>query len=120
MSAHNQIFIRTNSPKDTVVRNISIAAGTQFALVDPITTAPTYWGRTGSSAIDLEFGHDYDDDMGIPFESHPVVLTVRDLESNPDREEREARTIFEHLRQDTTYDMILVFDLQKLLLRTDI
>lgn len=74
-----------------------------------------YAGSLGRTAVEVEFTHEYEDDRGIPFEQYDSLLTVRDFDSDQERQEAVARRIFENLSTLGRYDLILVRDLQELL-----
>ncbi|GCB46338.1 hypothetical protein [Streptomyces sp. NL15-2K] len=63
----------------------------------------------------MELTHEYEEDHGVPFQQYDSLLTVRDFDSNPERQETTARRIFEYLSSLGRYDLILVRDLQELL-----
>ncbi|MFE9439449.1 hypothetical protein ACFYO2_10635 [Streptomyces sp. NPDC006602] len=74
-----------------------------------------YAANLGHAAVEVELTHEYEEDHGMPFERYDSLLTVRDLDSNPERQEATARQIFERLSALGRYDLILVRDLQELL-----
>jgi hypothetical protein len=116
VSAYHQIFI-DHSPDAAVVHDIATALEVALSQVDPIGEYPSYAGRSEAEIIEVELGHDFEEDFGIPFQSYPVVVTVRDLGSDKQREEEMAHAIFEKISERIDCSMILTYDLQKLLAR---
>ncbi|MCT9081143.1 hypothetical protein [Streptomyces fulvoviolaceus] len=74
-----------------------------------------YAVKLGRAAVELEFTHDYEEDRGMPFERYDSLFTVRDFDSNLERQEATARGIFERLAALGRYDLLLVRDLQEFL-----
>ncbi|MDH6193454.1 hypothetical protein M2272_000075 [Mycobacterium frederiksbergense] len=116
MSAYHQIFIRTNKSEQDLIRDLGFAASTA---INPVHRNEIAYGdRMPNGVIEVELHHDFDDDFGMKFSSYPTVVTVRELNADKTREEQLARTIFEKLRIIGGYELLLAFDLQRLVLQT--
>ncbi|MFF0492768.1 hypothetical protein ACFYTQ_27375 [Nocardia sp. NPDC004068] len=98
-----------------VVQDLESASKIDLGAADSIGKWPSYGGRSEAFVIELEFGHDIEDDKGIPFESHSIVVTVRDLNSDDDRGRKTAISILRRLHDYPDYDALLVHDLQELI-----
>ncbi|MGV9676523.1 hypothetical protein ACWDSJ_14695 [Nocardia sp. NPDC003482] len=110
-----QLFLKSDKPEKLVVQDLESALEIDFSAVDPIARWPSYGGRSETFVVELEFGHDIEDDKGIPFESHSIVVTVRDLNSDDDRGRKTAISILRRLHDYPDYDALLVHDLQELI-----
>ena len=68
--------------------------------------------------------NDFENDMGIPFESYDFVLLLSAWGINGKGYEESsfqfAKRIFENLKQSENYDLLLVRDVQEVLMRHDI
>ncbi|MFF5495175.1 hypothetical protein [Streptomyces aquilus] len=113
MSEYHYVFIRPGLPRNRLVQDISTACGVELTPTENefIDRA----GNLGHAAVEVEFTHEYEDDHGMPFKRYDSLLTVRDFDADPKRQEATARRIFENLRALGRYDLILVRDLQELL-----
>ncbi|MEU6777184.1 hypothetical protein [Streptomyces sp. NPDC046759] len=67
----------------------------------------------GNAAVEVEFTHEYEEDHGMWFERYDSLFTVRDFDSNLERQEVTARRIFENLAALDRYELLLVRDLQE-------
>ncbi|MEV2212959.1 hypothetical protein AB0H86_16150 [Streptomyces sp. NPDC050997] len=113
MSEYHYIFLRPGIPREQVVRDIATACGAEVRPVD--TQFIDCAANLGHAAVEVEFTHEYEDDHGMAFEQYDSLFTVRDFDSNLERQEATARQIFENLSALGRYDLILVRDLQELL-----
>ncbi|WP_157119667.1 hypothetical protein [Nocardia xishanensis] len=118
MSAFHEIFLRARKSDAEAIRDIGLAAGAELHLDDTSGDAVIHRAIVEHWVVEVETSHDYEDDFGIPFSKYPIVVTIRDLEGNKQREESAARSIFDHLASVGGYSELLVFDLQKLLATT--
>jgi hypothetical protein len=57
-------------------------------------------GQRDGIVYDLKFGHDLENDLGIPFERMPYTLTVRGARNEQARQEALAMEAFEELKND--------------------
>ncbi|MCP2298526.1 hypothetical protein APR11_004971 [Nocardia amikacinitolerans] len=119
MSAFHEIFVRAGKSDAEVIRDIGLVAGVELHIDHTSGAAPIHRAVVEHWVIEVETAHDYEDDFGIPFSKYPIVVTIRDLEGNKQREESVARSIFDSLASVGEYSELLVFDLQKLLATTD-
>lgn len=113
MSAYHQIFIHTDRPLDILLADLASASGA--ALRPCEDEFIDYSVSVQRAAVELELHHDFEEDFGIPFERYESLVTIRDFDSDKDREEVVARRIFSHLASTGRYSLALVFDLQRLL-----
>ncbi|MGA4786669.1 hypothetical protein [Nocardia sp. AB354] len=118
MSSYHQIFIRSDQPRDVLIEDIDHAA--RVSLTDVSTRGDgSFWGAASRNAVvELEFGHDFDNDGQLDFESYPIALTIRDSGSDKGRERQVADDVFENLRRTGRYDLLYVYDLQELMRRS--
>ena len=115
MSAYHQIFARRQRPPQQLVSDVAAAIGASLAPVGgQAGEGIAYAGQAGRAAVEIEMSHEFEDDRGIPFSRYPIVITVRDYDSDKGREETVAREIFGALCGHG-YSLLLVLDLQKLL-----
>ncbi|MFI9406432.1 hypothetical protein [Nocardia sp. NPDC052316] len=113
MSAYHEIFLRTAKPFDEVVEDVGEAFGVKLASEQLPNTAQLYRAATDSTVIEVEPSHAYEDDYGIEFSRFPILVTVRDLDSDKSREEAAARSLFQALANLGGYSGLLVFDLKR-------
>ncbi|WP_405167275.1 hypothetical protein OG203_20625 [Nocardia sp. NBC_01499] len=113
MSAYHEIFLKTAKPFDEVIEDVSEAVGVELASEPSSNAVLLYRAVTDSSVIEVESSHAYEDDYGIEFSSLPILITVRDLDSDKDREESTARSLMQVLANDGGYAGLLVFDLKR-------
>lgn len=118
MSAYHQIFVRTAKPLEEFLRDLGSAAGAEICALEPTVNGIAYAGRTGATVIEVELSHEFEEDRGMDFSAYPVVATVRELNADVATKERAARAVFDKLRDIGGYDLLFVFDLQRLLGRT--
>ncbi|MEU7142891.1 hypothetical protein ABZ942_25835 [Nocardia sp. NPDC046473] len=112
MSAYHEIFLKTAKSFDEVIEDVGEAVGVELAS-EPASNAVLYRAVTDSSVIEVEASHAYEDDYGIEFSRLPILITVRDLDSDKDREESTARSLIQVLANDGGYTGLLVFDLKR-------
>lgn len=118
MSAHHQLFSRTHEGHSEIVADLSRAAGIpDLDRVAPLDAADTYRGLTPSAVIELEITHSYERDGDLHFEDYPILITVRDLQRDLNAELFTAPTICLTFDSVGCYDLLLVFDLQRLIWR---
>ena len=118
MAAHHELFIRTSNSEAQTVSGVATAIGHTMEAVSPINDATSYRAVTGRTVVELEMTHEFDRDGQLHFDQYPALLTVRDLDGDQHQEEVVARGIFDHLKAQSGYDLLLVFDFQKLLALT--
>ncbi|TYK43775.1 hypothetical protein [Actinomadura decatromicini] len=111
MSSYYQIFIRAPGAGEREVAAVAAAAGCPLEPTGEGDDGVAFAGRVGSTKVQVELSHDFDDDYGIAFSSYPMVVTVIDLERDKAREEACVRSIFHRLAEGGEYSMVLVFDL---------
>jgi hypothetical protein len=115
MSAYHQIFARRPRPPQQLVSDVAAAIGGPLAPVGgQASEGIAYAGQAGRAAVEIEMSHEFEDDRGIPFSQYPIVITVRDYDSDKGREETVAREIFAALC-GREYSLLLVLDLQQVL-----
>lgn len=113
MSSYHQIFVRSQRPESELVADVAAASG---AAMDEVGGAEVaYAGKRDRTVVEIELSHDFEDDNEIPMSQYPIVVTVRDLDNNRDRQENAARAILDKLRASQKYRLLLVFDLSVLL-----
>ncbi|NUP18988.1 MAG: hypothetical protein HOZ81_23435 [Streptomyces sp.] len=118
MSEYHYIFIRPGFPREQLVQDIAAACGAEMRPMD--AEFVDFAGNLGHAAVEVELTHEYEDDHGMPFDRYDSLFTVRDFDSNLERQETTARRIFENLSALGRYNLILVRDLQELLASSDV
>jgi hypothetical protein len=118
MSAYHQIFVRTDKPVRQFIRELSSAAGAEIDALESPADGIVYGGSVDNAIVEVELHHDFDNDRDMTFSQYPMLITVRELESDKTREARIARNVFDRLAEAGGYELLLVFDLQRLLART--
>ncbi|MGW0910472.1 hypothetical protein ACWD1Z_01815 [Streptomyces sp. NPDC002784] len=113
MSEYHHVFIHPGSPRPQLVHDIAAACDLDLKPTD--AEFIDYSADLGHTAVELEFTHDYENDHGIPFERYDSLITVRDFDSDLQRQEETARRLFEQLTSLGRYDLMLVRDMQALL-----
>jgi len=113
VSEYHYVFIRPGSPRDRLVSDISWACAAELRTVD--SEFVDYAANLGHAAVEVEFTHEYEKDHGMSFDRYDSLFTVRDFDSNLERQETTARRIFENLASLGRYEMLLVRDLQELI-----
>ncbi|MEU6093107.1 hypothetical protein ABZ865_41460 [Streptomyces sp. NPDC047085] len=113
MSEYHYIFIRPGFPRDRLIGDAAAACGAEMRPVD--SEFVDYAANLGYAAVEVEFTHEYEEDHGMSFERYDSLLTVRDFDSNLERQEATARKIFDNLAALDRYELLLVRDLQELL-----
>ncbi|WP_433732067.1 hypothetical protein ACQP0C_08085 [Nocardia sp. CA-129566] len=117
MSAYHQIFIRTTKAEGEIVDDITSASGAPLDRLAEKQNDISFGGKAGGTIVEVEMSHDFEDEQDLQFESYPILVTIRNIDSNKISEESAARSIFEALQHIGGYHMILVFNLQRLLAR---
>ncbi|MFI5781462.1 hypothetical protein [Nocardia sp. NPDC051570] len=118
MTAYHEIFVNTDKSEQALVHDISAAAGATLRHISSINDAPSYRGDLGHSVIELEMAHEFEGVPEMPFEQYSALVTVRDLDADKEREKETAQGIFERLQAIGGYDLLLVFDFQRLLAKS--
>jgi hypothetical protein len=113
MSEYHYVFIRPGFPRERLVHDVASACDAELKPVN--AEFIDYAANLGYAAVELEFSHEYEEDHGMPFERYDSLFSVRDFDSNLERQEATARRIFGRLAALDRYDLILVRDLQELL-----
>ena len=113
MSEYYYIFIRPGFPRERLVHDIASACEAELKPVN--SEFIDYAANLGHAAVELELTHEYEEDHGMPFGRYDSLFTVRDFDSNLERQEATARRLFGRLAALDRYDLILVRDLQELL-----
>ncbi|MEU8627356.1 hypothetical protein [Streptomyces sp. NPDC048669] len=113
MSVSHTIFISPGRPVERLISDIGSACGTLLHVTTPGRI--DYSASLGRAAVEVELSHDYEDDHGIRFEDYDALITVRDFDSNIQRQEQIATDVFRNLAHLDTYCMVLVRDFQRLL-----
>jgi hypothetical protein len=117
MSAYHDIFISPVNPLESFVRDLSEACG--VSLQPQEDEYIKYSASLGRVAVEVELGHDYEEDQGIEFEKYDALITIRDFDRDKEREEGVAREIFHRLAGKGTYSLALVYNLQILIDRAE-
>ncbi len=116
MSAYHEIFVRTDKGENDFLADVSAAAGTSLHPVpDEKNKDVSYAGRGDHAAIEIELSHALEEDYGIPFQRYPILITLRDFDSDKTREEELARSLFQQLCRRGGYELLLVFNVSRLL-----
>jgi hypothetical protein len=98
MPSYVELYFASPDDRSTVVERVSSAIGASFQPSgEPYAD---YMGKKDGVVFDLKFGHELEDDIGIPFERMPIVLTVRGERGEEDRHEATAKRVFEKLKGD--------------------
>ncbi|MFD0026381.1 hypothetical protein [Streptomyces sp. NPDC058382] len=113
MSIAHTIFISPGQPVEKLISDIGSACGSLLHVNTP--GCIDYSVSLGHAAVEVELSHDYEEDHGVRFENFDALITVRDFESDGQRQERIAVDIFRNLKHLDTYRMVLVRDFQRLL-----
>jgi hypothetical protein len=114
MTAHHQIFIRTGKSEQELIADLSATTGADISAVRSTSNSVVYSGSASDTVVDVELHHEFDDDRGMKFSSYPVLVTIRELGGDRSIEERTARTLFDELKAIGGYELLVVFNLQKL------
>jgi hypothetical protein len=114
MTAYHQIFVRTDKPESDLIRDLSSATGAEISASAPSSNGIAYFGRVDNTVIEVELHHDFEGDHGMEFSAYPVLVTIRELNAKDCEEERVARSVFEKLKGIGGYELLLVFNLQRL------
>jgi hypothetical protein len=93
-----EIYFAAPDDLATVATRVSKVIGAQLEPSDE--PYADYMGRRDGVVYDLKFGHDLEDDVGIPFERMPYTLTVRGARDEQARHEALAKAAFEELKDD--------------------
>jgi hypothetical protein len=117
MTAYHQVFVRTGKSEQELIEDLSSTTGADISSLQPPSNEIAYFGRVGDTVIEVELEHDFDDDRDLNFSAYPVLVTIRVLNAGRPAEERVARDVFEKLKSIGGYDLLLVFNLQKLVAR---
>ncbi|MEV3962500.1 hypothetical protein AB0M34_16630 [Nocardia sp. NPDC050193] len=115
MSSYHQIFLKGSADGPALAEALTVITGCaprKQVLSSGVSVQSFFFGH---AVVDLEMFHEYEDDFGIPFSDYPVMITVRDLDSDKLREEATAKRLFDGLTARGNISGILVFDLQKLI-----
>jgi hypothetical protein len=112
MATYVEIYFASTDDREQVVRKVSSAVGVPFEPSDK--PYADYTGKTQNLLLDFKVGHDLEDDAGIPFETMPYVLTVRDL-LRGQLEEPAARKMFQAMEGLGYRPMYLVKGLGQIL-----
>jgi len=116
MSAYHEIFVHTDKGENDLLADVSAAAGTPLHPVpDEKNKDVSYAGRADHAAIEIEMSHELEEDYGIPLHRYPILITVRDFDSDKTREEELARGLFQQLCRRGGYELLLVFNASRLL-----
>ncbi|MGH3375822.1 MAG: hypothetical protein ACRDP6_13885 [Actinoallomurus sp.] len=119
MSSHHQIFVRQEDAEREFPVDVAAASGTVLNEVDDaVSEEIAYAGTTENTAVEIELSHDFEDDYGIPFSAYPMIVTIRDLDRDLERQESLARDVYGRLGALGGYSLLLVFDLSTLLERS--
>ncbi|MGW6208162.1 hypothetical protein ACWF9B_31545 [Streptomyces sp. NPDC055089] len=113
MSTSHAIFINPRRPVEGLVSDIGSACGALLHATTPGFI--DYSASLGHAAVELELSHDYEEDHGIRFEDYDSLITVRDFDSNIQRQEQTATEIFRRLAHLGKYSLVLVRDFQEML-----
>ncbi|MEK8173737.1 hypothetical protein NKH77_46850 [Streptomyces sp. M19] len=113
MSRYHYVFIKPGQPAERLVSDISTACGTRLRPVDDEFI--DYAANLGSSAVEVELTHEYEEAFGMPFEKYDALCSVRDFESDLTRQGNVARQIFANLASLNRYSLLLTLDLQVLI-----
>ena len=114
VSAHHQVFVRSRYPVDLLVADVGAAAGTPMVPVRDGQVA--FAGNAGYAAVEVELSQGFEDDAELDFTAYPVVITIRDFDRDLARQEQLARAISTALAVQG-YELLVVFDLQRLIER---
>ena len=117
MSTYHQIFVRTMRTESELAADVGVAADVQ--LTEDPDSPIRYAGKRPYAAVEIESSHDFLDDYGIPFEQYPIVITIRDFDRDMSRQEAFAREVFSQLADLGKYSLLLVYNLDTLLERSD-
>ncbi|CCK27759.1 hypothetical protein BN159_3380 [Streptomyces davaonensis JCM 4913] len=117
MSEYHYIFARPGFPRERLVQDVSTACGVELRPADDEFVDRA--GNLGYAAVEVEFTHEYEGDHGMPLERYDSLVTIRDFDTNLERQETTARQIFENLTALGRYDLLLTRDLQELLASLD-
>ncbi|MGY5311640.1 hypothetical protein [Nocardia gipuzkoensis] len=111
LSAYHQIFVRTDRSEAELIHALSKASG---VTIEPLPAGDiAYGGAADREIVEVEMSHQFDDDFGMSFERYPVVVTIRDIDSDKERELAFARSLFNALSQLGDYHLLLAFNLQR-------
>jgi hypothetical protein len=108
MSAYHDVYLRPLRADADPVGLIEHEFGARFS---PGTNFDGAWLPAGRDVVDFFSEHDLEDNLGIPYSSHPLIFAVRDLDGDKKREYHVAKTrIFDLLVATGDYSCFMVFN----------
>lgn len=113
MGAYHEFFMRGDLAPQEVANELEHATGVEFTPTGNFGGVQ-YRANIDSAVVEIEFGHEFENDMGIDFENFPIQVTVRDLERNRSRELATANRIFDRI-DSSKLQAQLVYDGQVLI-----
>jgi hypothetical protein len=117
VGAYHQIFVRTDKTEQEFIRDLSTAAAAEISAIEPPVNGIEYGGQMVNAIIEVEPHHEFENDRDMDFSEYPMLITVRELDSDKSREAQLAQTVFDRLAGIGGYELLFVFDLQRLLAR---
>jgi hypothetical protein len=113
MSANHDVYVRPLRAGADPVDLIEREFGAKFA---PAKSFDGSHFLAGRDAIDYFSEHDLEDNIGIPYESHPLIFAVRNLDRDAEHEYRVAKErIFDPLVATGDYSCFILFNTIQLL-----
>jgi hypothetical protein len=115
MSSYHQIFLDGSADEKAIADALTVITGCAPRKQELPTGISVQSFLFDHSVVDLEVFHEYEDDLGILFSDYPVMITVRNLDSDKPQEKLTAERLFDALTEQGKFGGILVFDLQDIL-----
>jgi hypothetical protein len=108
MSAYHDVYVRPLRAGADPVDLIEREFGARFA---PAQSFDGSFFLVGRDAVDYFSEHDLEDNLGIPYSSHPLIFAVRNLDRDKGHEYRVAKErIFDLLVATGDYSCFIVFN----------
>jgi hypothetical protein len=108
MSAYHDVYVRPLRADADPVKLIEREFGARFSRG---TNFDGWWLPAGRDVVDYFSEHDLEDNLGIPYASHPLIFAVRDLDGDKEREYRIAKDrIFDLLVRTGDYSCFILFN----------
>jgi hypothetical protein len=113
MSAYHEIYLRPLIGSADPVGDLETLLGVNFDRT-PVNNFFAH-ATIGREAVEVDDDMTLEDDLGVPFASHPWQITVRNFDRDAVAELTTAQRIFSALRDSGNYSLFLTVDGQKLI-----
>jgi hypothetical protein len=113
MSAYHEIYLRPLIGSADPVGDLETLLGVDFDRT-PVNNFVAH-ATVGREAVEVDDNMTLEDDLGMPFASHPWQITVRNFDRDEAAELATAKRIFLALRDTGRYSLFLTLDGQELI-----